>query len=42
MANFFVKQTLLQFTKSLVKCTENLHLEVNDVITLYKINVGID
>ena len=42
MANFFVNsQTLLQFTKSLVKCTDNSHVEVNDIITWYKANVGI-
>ena len=42
MANFFVNsQTLLQFTKSLVKCTENLHVDVDDVMTYLKVNLGI-
>ena len=36
MANFFVNsQTLLQFTKSLVKCAENLHVEVYDYDVIY-------
>ena len=44
MANLFVNsQTLLQFTKSLVKCAENLHVEVYDydVMSWIKVNVRI-
>ena len=36
MANFFINsQTLLQFTKSLVKWIENLLVEVDDVMSWF-------